>query len=76
MSDDPIIQELYTSILRADSISRLAVETIGHLTPEELDELLDGRDFRAAVREVSLRKWMEKYVYPYQSIVGCLPLDW
>lgn len=76
MHDDPIIQEFHDLIQRADSISRLAVETIGFITPEELDEILDGLDFRTAARQVMLSKWMEKYVNPYRSIVGCIPWKW
>lgn len=76
MPDDPIFKEFHSLIQRADSIGRVAVETIGFITPEELDTFLNGRDFKTLMREVVLKDWMAKYVYPYQSLVGCLPRNW
>lgn len=70
MSDDPIIQEFHTLVQRADSISRVAVETIGFITPEELDAFLDGRDFRTMMREFVLKDWMAEYGSLYPDILG------
>ncbi len=70
MPDDPIFEEFHALIQRADSIGRVAVETIGFITPEELDAFLDGRDFRTVMREFVLKDWLKKYGSMYPDIVG------
>ncbi len=70
MSNDPIFEEFHTLIERADSIGRVAVETIGFITPEELDAFLNGRDFKILMREFVLKDWMAKYGSLYPDIIG------